>query len=76
MPRLKEFYAHIGNILPTFVRNYPTGTLQVVNSLSGGYIIKSELVIYPKAHPKDLDIFCECFVDNADSLDSAVEIFA
>lgn len=75
LPRLKDFYMKIQNILPSFTQEHPNGTLQVVNSLSGGYLIKSELVIYPKAHPKDLDIFCECFV-NAMSVESALEIFA
>jgi hypothetical protein len=31
--------------------------------------------VYPKAHPKDLEINCECFVD-ANSDETAFDIFA
>ncbi|CAD8099788.1 unnamed protein product [Paramecium sonneborni] len=75
LPNLKEFYFAIQNILPSFIKEYPQGRIQVVNSLSGGYIIKSGLITYPKAHPKDLEINCECFIQ-ASSDEIAFDMFA
>ena len=46
-----------------------------MNSLSGGYIIKNSLISYPNAHPKDLEIFCECFVESF-SYDIGLDVFA
>lgn len=75
VPTLKEFYYSIQNILPSFTKAFPNGELSVVNSLSAGYLLKGELIKYPNAHPKDLEINCECFVV-ADTIDSAFDIFS
>lgn len=53
----------------------PNDPISIAYSLSGGYIIRSSLITYPNAHPKDLEIFCECFVRSI-NFDIGLDYFA
>lgn len=75
LPNIKNFKESVNTILPSVNREFSNGRLNVCNSLSGGYILKSSLIIYPNSHPKDLEINCECFVESSD-LQSAYDIFS
>jgi len=53
------------DLIVSFSDAKPTGTITVANSLSAGYVLKSNLIIYPNSHPKDVEINCECFIESS-----------
>ncbi|KRX04874.1 hypothetical protein PPERSA_06508 [Pseudocohnilembus persalinus] len=50
-------------------------SIHITHSISGGIILKSDMLPYTSSHPKELEINCEVFI-NAENEDQALDTFA
>ncbi|KAL4502433.1 hypothetical protein ABPG72_012020 [Tetrahymena utriculariae] len=75
MPRFSLFFDAIDDLLPDYKIDSNNVVINISNSISGGLIFKSELFPYASSHSKDLEIFCEVFI-NCGSVEQAIDSFA